>query len=154
MLAAISSRSLEGDQAKTRGYYSGHLIAGFRSSIAPTAPVRRVPPKTRHFIYRLALKLLELTPWSPSRHEARTASASYQCAKRGFMTRIVPEGTKCGRCDVPIKMFEPFVVYRFGREVQIWHKRSCILEEHRGELRFNQLHHAQQAHQVHAVTAT
>jgi hypothetical protein len=69
----------------------------------------------------------------------------------GFMTPIMPEGTKCARCDMPIKNFELFVVYRFGREVQFWHKRSCILEEYGGELRFNQVH---QVHQIHAVNAT
>jgi hypothetical protein len=42
------------------------------------------------------------------------------------MTQILPEGAKCARCDVPIKKFEPFVVSRFGREVQYWHKRSCL----------------------------
>jgi hypothetical protein len=67
------------------------------------------------------------------------------------MTPIMPEGTKCARCDMPIKNFELFVVYRFGREVQFWHKRSCILEEYGGELRFNQVH---QVHQIHAVNAT
>ena len=65
------------------------------------------------------------------------------------MTQIMPEGTKCARCHVPIKNFEPFVVYRFGREVRFWHKRSCIIEEYRGKLRFDQVPHVH-----HAVNAT
>jgi hypothetical protein len=64
------------------------------------------------------------------------------------MTPIMPEGTKCARCDVPIKKFEPFVVSRFGKEVQFLHKRPCIMEPYQGELRFDQVH------QLPAVDAT
>jgi hypothetical protein len=49
------------------------------------------------------------------------------------MTPIMPEGTKCARCDEPIKNFEPFVVSRFGKEVQFLHKRPCIMEPYRGK---------------------
>jgi hypothetical protein len=64
------------------------------------------------------------------------------------MTQIMPRGTKCTRCHVPINKFEPFVVYRFGSEVHFWHKRPCISEEYRGKLQFGQVS------QVHAVNAT
>ena len=127
------------------------LCDGGRLIDEPHDAVRRVRLKTRLFIYRLGLKLHERTPSSLATAKLGQLEHTNNDLSGSFMAQIAPKGTKCAGCDVPIKNFELFVVYRSGREVQFWHKRSCILEEYGGELRFNQVH---QVHEIHAVNAT
>jgi hypothetical protein len=45
------------------------------------------------------------------------------------MSEIIPKGTKCNRCDLPIKMTDSFVGCRFGHGFQFWHNRSHVVED-------------------------
>ncbi len=58
------------------------------------------------------------------------------------MPQVMPKGTKCNRCNLPIAKNEPFVGCRFGDIVRFWHNRSRVTEDCWGKFLLDQVHHA------------
>lgn len=56
------------------------------------------------------------------------------------MPQVMPKGTKCTRCNLPIKMTELFVGCRFGKEVRFWHNRSRVFEDCWGKFLLDRVH--------------
>ena len=64
------------------------------------------------------------------------------------MPQTMPKGTKCTGCNLPIKITELFVGYRFGGGVRFWHNRSRVIEDCWGKFLLEDVHN------VHAVQTT
>ena len=62
------------------------------------------------------------------------------------MTQAMPIDTKCSGCNLPIKITELFVGYRFGGVVRFWHNGSRTVEDCWGKFL---LEHVQDVHAVH-----
>ncbi|MGA2429464.1 MAG: hypothetical protein ABSH13_13275 [Candidatus Acidiferrum sp.] len=64
------------------------------------------------------------------------------------MPQSMPKGTKCTGCNLPIKVTELFVGYRFGGAVRFWHNRSRIVEDCWGEFLLERVRHVSAIYDV------
>jgi hypothetical protein len=45
------------------------------------------------------------------------------------MAQYMPKDTRCAQCNLPIKVTEQFVGFRFGTGIYFWHNRFLVLED-------------------------